>query len=508
MASIYKPVYVKVDPRTGIKVKRRLRTWYIKYRDAQGVVRRVKGFTDKEATRQRAAELSRKAAREAIGIIDRFADHRQRLLVDHLKDFERFLAAKGNTPKHIESTGHMVRVLIKECRFHRTGDLSGARLQEWLAVHRRSGAAPRTCNAYLVGMKGFARWLTREGRMAENPLAHLSLLNARVDVRRERRALEPAQFSQFLAAAAADTSYRGMSGPDREVLYLVAAYTGLRAGELASLTPASFDLDAIPPTVTVEARSSKHRKRDVQPLHAGLVAKIRPWLAARPACEPIWERKALRDGALLVRHDLATAGIPYRDASGRVFDFHGLRHWFITRLTQSGCHPKALQILARHSTVALTLDKYAHLSPDDASRALAGLPRLVSGTPEAADGTSAEHVPQHVPVPGAEGRFLAAPDNARPSQPVQLAVVGNEEAVGGNDALSITNRPDCFRNVRPRGHLRRSAPPAVRGRTGTRPGGPAAELATTSRHHVGPRRRPSEAERLAGFDANEGKPLY
>lgn len=57
MASIYKPTYVKTDSQTGKKIKKKLKTWYIKYRDADGIERRVKEFTDKEATKQRAAEL-------------------------------------------------------------------------------------------------------------------------------------------------------------------------------------------------------------------------------------------------------------------------------------------------------------------------------------------------------------------------------------------------------------------------------------------------------------------
>jgi integrase len=48
-----------------------------------------------------------------------------------------------------------------------------------------------------------------------------------------------------------------MTGPDRAMLYRVAVGTGFRANELRSLTPESFDLDANPPKVTVEAAYSK-----------------------------------------------------------------------------------------------------------------------------------------------------------------------------------------------------------------------------------------------------------
>ncbi|MDA1013272.1 MAG: hypothetical protein O3A00_02335 [Planctomycetota bacterium] len=42
----------------------------------------------------------------------------------------------------------------------------------------------------------------------------------------------------------------------------------------------------------------------------------------------------------MIRVDLATAGIPYMDHRGHVFDFHALRHQFISMLAAAGIHPK------------------------------------------------------------------------------------------------------------------------------------------------------------------------
>ena len=43
------------------------------------------------------------------------------------------------------------------------------------------------------------------------------------------------------------------SGLDRAMLYIVAAWTGFRKGEIGSLTLCSLHLDDDPPTATVEA---------------------------------------------------------------------------------------------------------------------------------------------------------------------------------------------------------------------------------------------------------------
>src|SRR4051812_11533597 len=76
----------------------------------------------------------------------------------------------------------------------------------------------------------------------------------------------------------------------------------------------------------------------------------------------------------LMRHDLEAAGLPYRDASGRVADFHALRHSYITALAMSKAPVKVIQSLARHSTPTLTLGVYAHVGLADQTAALDALP--------------------------------------------------------------------------------------------------------------------------------------
>jgi integrase len=62
------------------------------------------------------------------------------------------------------------------------------------------------------------------------------------------------------AAATSPKTIRRRTGPDRYHLYLLAAATGFRAGELASLQPEAFDLGGDLPTVTVE----KHLRQKPQ----------------------------------------------------------------------------------------------------------------------------------------------------------------------------------------------------------------------------------------------------
>jgi integrase len=262
-----------------------------------------------------------------------------------------------------------------------------------LRERRSRGLSVRTSNDWLGSVKRFSKWLVKDGRAAADPLAHLSRLNHKVDVRHPRRALGEADFARFVESTAAGRPFRGLAGPDRLVLYTLAANTGFRAGELSSLTPASFAFDASPPTVTVEAAFSKHRREDLQPLRPDVAEMMRQYVAGKGRREPIWPGKWALDGAQMVRRDLEAAGLPYEDEAGRSFDFHALRGQFITSLAAKGVHPKVAQVLARHSTITLTMDYYTRLEIRDVAGALDQLPRL-AGQP----GAPGQEPPKSLPA--------------------------------------------------------------------------------------------------------------
>ena len=74
---------------------------------------------------------------------------------------------------------------------------------------------------------------------------------------RPRKASEPRRFST--------KSYQCCTGEQRARIYLLGYLTGLLKSEIASLTPSSSQLDDQTATLTLEARNSKHRKRDEIP---------------------------------------------------------------------------------------------------------------------------------------------------------------------------------------------------------------------------------------------------
>jgi integrase len=185
--------------------------------------------------------------------------------------------------------------------------------------------------------------------------------------------------------------------------YVLAAWTGYRKGEIGSLTKQSFQLDADPPTATIQAACSKRKRQDKQVLHEALVTRLRAWLETKkPSRDELLfpvsgkvpggiERKT----AKMMKRDLAAARsnwleefetdaersrheesdfLRYCDHDGRFADFHSNRHTFIISLSRNAVSPRMAQSLARHSDIRLTMGTYTHVEVNDQQAAIESLP--------------------------------------------------------------------------------------------------------------------------------------
>jgi hypothetical protein len=60
----------------------------------------LRGYDDKLATKQKAADIRKQLARGEQGLVDPFADHKTRPLKDHLCDYLADLEVTGKTAKY------------------------------------------------------------------------------------------------------------------------------------------------------------------------------------------------------------------------------------------------------------------------------------------------------------------------------------------------------------------------------------------------------------------------
>jgi integrase/recombinase XerD len=435
--------------------------WYVEFRDHNEDIRRLAAFSSKAASDEFGRNIERLVAYHRasggqiepsleqwlvnlpknvrhrlveIGLLDSTRVAMNKPLSEHLEDYAKSLQAKGNTQKHVEHTKNRITRVFEGCKFRYWSDLSASKVQSFLNRLKQDdgaedikGISHQTFNYYLGSLKSFCRWMVKERRATSLPLSHLAPLNTQLDRRLVRRAITPDELQRLFNAAQHGETLFGrdregiitwrLSGTDRTMLYRLAVETGLRAGEIRSLTPNSFELGSDVPTVTVLAVHSKHRRNDTLPIRPATAAALNEYLMERELDKPLFTFPRRQEMASILRHDMAAAGIKDPDEAGRVVDFHALRHTFITNLAAGGVHPKIAQTLARHSTITLTMDRYSHAETAAVAKALEVLPDFEQPDKSA---NGVEEIPQAAEPDADVSAFCLAqndrlPDSARDS---------------------------------------------------------------------------------------------
>ena len=375
----------------GKKIVIKASTYTIRFKDEHGKWRYVaSGISDKDAANRMAAQLELRASQIRHGLIspsgERYAQAAMRPIAEHLAEYANYLRHKHNTAKHVRMTERRIRGILEAGRIRSLSGLLESTVRSALDTIRtgpeaagRRSLGLGTMNGYIRAIKGFSNWLHTDLRSPDFQLRRLGLFNAETDRRLERRAMSADELRWLFGVTKDRTLPRHRAtGEDRAVCYLLAALTGYRAGELKSLTTACFDLEGDSPTVIVQAKNSKRRKAERQPIPPAMAAQLKTWLASMDAGSRVFA-SIPRDTARMLRSDLqaareawlATAAsdeertrwgqsdfLRYKDCHGHQADFHSLRTDYVTLLSLADTDAKTLQTLARHSSIDLTMNIY------------------------------------------------------------------------------------------------------------------------------------------------------
>ena len=338
---------------------------------ANGHRKQVPLTTDRKSSGALLARLqTQEHDRRAYGVTESTLE-RLRPIGEHLDAYAAYLRSKANTERYVSQTINRLKTLIDATKTKALSDLETERVAKTLSDLRQRGTSVSTSNHYARAIKGFSRWCYVERKTNDDSLRSLRLLNGNADRKRIRRALSSDELKRLIATTRkSGVSLLGLSPEDRSMLYTLAAYTGLRASELKSLTKASFDLKA--GTICVQAAYSKRRRNDVLPLHASLIPMLKRWIVKKSSgllWDGTWAAFNSSHVIRMLQSDLKRADIPYV-VDGRYADFHALRHTFISSLARSGVHPSQAKELARHSTITLTMDVYSHVETEELRTAI------------------------------------------------------------------------------------------------------------------------------------------
>ncbi len=228
----------------------------------------------------------------------------QRALSGLVSEYSAELVRRRRTSGHVFKTRRALERLIGASGARTLDELTVERIARGLAVIE--GA--RAQNLARTALHALFEWLIRRRRADWNPVVAIEPLDE-VPVR-PRRALTWAELARLLLAA-----------PARAPVYLLAATSGLRRGELAALAPADLELDRR--LVHVRAPIAKSRRGRTVPIPEGTAARLLELGRAGPRLFGSIPR------VRTLYRDLARAGIERKTSEG-VIDFHAFRVSYAT----------------------------------------------------------------------------------------------------------------------------------------------------------------------------------
>ena len=323
------------------------RSYYLRYRigDMPSDKWVSLGVTDKGVARVKAEQFIKDLEREHAGL----AQPKKQVEASHLPvtallaEFIAEMTARRRDAKYIEVTDARVSKVIKDAGWRILRDVTADSFLTWRRANGHLVA--KTRNDYLASVKGFLEWLVSLDRLAANPLRKVGKVQEKGDEKRQRRAFTPDELKRLCAVS----DWRGL-------IYLTAAFTGLRRNEIAELQWGDVRQTERGMDLSLRAAITKNRLASRIPVHPSLAAElttIRP--SATRTTDKVFPRLPRIERFKL---DLKAACIPYEDDNGRFADFHALRYTFATFLTISQAGQRVTQELMRHHDPKLTAMLY------------------------------------------------------------------------------------------------------------------------------------------------------
>jgi len=269
---------------------------------------------------------------------------------------------------------------------YRLADLRPAHIRDALAQMRGRGLSRTTVHMAYSTLRTAVNAAIREQIITWNPC-----VAAKVEGpgRPEMAVWTPEQVATFLTHA-------GQEEPTLAAAFQLAAWRGLRRGELAGLRWGDLDLDAgllrVERSVTeaggqVQTGEPKtERGKRTVSLGPKLVAVLRAHRQAQPVRRLAPEDWVFCDdrGQMLSPWVLTqTFKRLVRELPGLPeIHLHSLRHTAITHMLLAGVSPKVVQDQAGHATLATTMDVYGHVLPQQRDASADAVEALYGGSVE------------------------------------------------------------------------------------------------------------------------------
>ena len=367
-------------------------TYYLVYRTNAGIKKRYRLGRHGSITLTQARELAKHFSAKALSGQDVQADKKKAQLekeqtksrtlgsfVEH--HYEPWVKVQSKTGT---ATIDRFNLHFSDLKSLPLEEISPMLLDTWCTKVGQAGKAASTINRDVTVLKAVLSKAVHWGWLKHNPLAKLKRL--KTDDCAKVRYLSEAEEQRLLLAldsrdkkaiakrASAnqwrlDRHYEPL--PDLEgpfcdhltPMVLISMHTGLRRGELFSLSWEEVDLERA--TITIVGAYSKNGKTRHIPLNSRSLEALQQWHR-----HPIKQGLVFpnKEGQPMDNVRKSWVGV-LKEAHINHFRWHDLRHHFASRLVMAGVDLNTTRELLGHSDLKITL-RYAHLAPEHKAEAM------------------------------------------------------------------------------------------------------------------------------------------
>ena len=241
--------------------------------------------------------------------------------------------------------------------------------KEWALRMKDKGYSFKTINNHKRSLKAAFYTAIQDDCIRKNPF-DFQLNTVLEDDTEPKVPLSSTQEASILSFMQNDKTYQKYSN---EVIILLG--TGLRISELCGLTETGIDFEK--KLINVDHQLLKHSEAGGYYIET---PKTKSGTRQIPMSTKVFEAfkrvlKNRRQAMPVIIDRYSRFLFLNRDGKPKVTTPHTLRHTFCTNLANAGMNPKALQYIMGHSNINMTLNYYAHATPDNA---MAEMERLIA----------------------------------------------------------------------------------------------------------------------------------
>lgn len=294
----------------------------------------------------------------------------QRMERDERMTRHNYAVYRGHVHNHVLNP----KIGIGTCTL---AQLTAATVSDFRDRLRENGMSVPTTRKVLSTLHAMLEYACARDLIANNPSRNIRVLGSRTEGARKITPPTKADLATILDAATHSVFLK----------ILVAATTGLRAGEFHALRWRHIDFETR--ELTVETRVDAYRTEGVTktaagtrtiPLGEGIVSQLKRWRLQSEYSsnsDLVFPNKkgAFENHDNMVKRqfkplfEVVVEKFEKEQIADRqppaYFNWHSLRHFAISCWIEAGLSPKTIQTFAGHSSLQVTMDRYGHLFPSE-----------------------------------------------------------------------------------------------------------------------------------------------